>query len=69
MLLDLAHEKLGWPSRNEILKPLGAGVRIFADLAKAKIGDTLARQPEGSNALIGVAASNPNTAATNRHWL
>ena len=64
MLLDLAHEKLGWPSRNEILKPPGEGVRVFADLAKAKIGDALARQPGGANARIGVVASNPNTSAT-----
>ncbi len=64
MSLDLAHEKLGWPSRDEVLSPPGEGARIFADLAKAKIGAALARQPGGANASVGVLAPNPNALAT-----
>lgn len=64
MLLDLAHEKLGWPSSKEILSPPGEGAKIFADLAKAKIGETLKRQPGGTNARVGVLTSNPNSSAT-----
>ncbi len=64
MLLDLAHERLGWPSRSEIEAPPGAGARIFADLAKAKIGEALKLQPDGANARLGVLTSNPNSSDT-----
>jgi N-6 DNA Methylase len=64
MLLDLAHERLGWPSRSEIESPPGAGARIFADLAKAKIGEALLRQPDGTNSRVGVLTPNPNSSDT-----
>lgn len=64
MSLDLAHEKLGWPSSEEILRPPGEGARIFADLAKAKIGESLNRQLGGANARVGVLTPNPNSSAT-----
>lgn len=64
MSLDLAHEKLGWPSSEEILSPPGEGARVFADLAKAKIGEALKHQPGGASARVGVLTANPNSSAT-----
>jgi hypothetical protein len=64
MSLELAHSKLGWPSREEILKPSGAGAQVFARLAQTKIGDTLARQADGAGVRVGVLSANPATSAT-----
>ncbi len=64
MSLDLAHKKLGWPSSEEILSPPGEGARVFADLAKAKIGETLKHQPGGADARVGILTANPNSSAT-----
>src|ERR1035437_10922320 len=64
MLLDLIHQKLGWPSRGEILDPPGEGAQIFAKLARAKIEGVLARQPDGTGARVGILCPNSNTAVT-----
>jgi hypothetical protein len=64
MSLELAHQKLGWPSRDEILKPSGEGAQVFARLAQAKIGGTLARQPDGAGVRVGILSPNPATSAT-----
>lgn len=54
------HEKLGWPSRAEILTPSGEGARVFAELARAKIGNALTSEDDR----IGVLMQNPNTSTT-----
>jgi len=64
MSLELAHQKLGWPSRDEILKPRGQGAQVFASLAQEKIGNALARQPDGTGSRVGVLCPDPGTAAT-----
>jgi hypothetical protein len=64
MSLELAHQKLGWPSRDEILKPPGEGAQVFARLAQAKIGSTLARQPDGAGVRVGILSPNPATSST-----
>jgi N-6 DNA Methylase len=64
MSLELAHQKLGWPSRDEILKPPGEGALVFARLAEAKIGSTLAHQPDGAGVRVGILSPNPDTSAT-----
>ncbi len=64
MSLELAHQKLGWPSRDEILKPPGEGAQVFARLAQAKIGSALARQPDGVGVRVGILSPNPATSAT-----
>src|ERR1035441_3265456 len=64
MSLELAHQKLGWPSRDEILKPPGEGAQVFARLAKAKIGSNLAHQPDGAGVCVGILSPNPATSAT-----
>src|ERR1035441_943910 len=64
MSLELAHQKLGWPSRDEILKPSGEGAQVFARLAQAKIGSTLARRPDCAGVRVGILSPNPATSAT-----
>src|SRR5436305_13417937 len=60
MSLHLTHERLGWPSRAEILTPSGEGARVFAELARAKIGNAL---PSGKDR-IGVLTPNSKTSST-----
>lgn len=64
MSLELAHQKLGWPSRDEILKPSGEGAQVFARLAQTKIGSTLARRSDGAGVRVGILSPNPATSAT-----
>jgi hypothetical protein len=64
MSLDLAHKKLGWPSRDEIFKPSGEGVQVFSRLAQDKIGGAIARQPDGSGARVGILSSNSAASET-----
>lgn len=59
MSLHLTHEKLGWPDRDEILKPTGEGPRVFAELARAKVGSGLTESDR-----IGVLTPNSKTSAT-----
>ena len=64
MSLDLAHEQLDWPDQKQVLTPRGAGPKVMAELAKAKIGQTLRRLPEGKNVKVGVLTRNADTDAT-----
>src|SRR5437879_6231138 len=43
MLFDVASQKLGWPTRDEILHPKAAGPRHYADRVAQKIGGALER--------------------------
>jgi len=58
MSLELAHEKLGWPPPQEVRNPSGEGARIFAELAQAKIGTTLASRSDGPRLKVGVLSRN-----------
>jgi hypothetical protein len=64
MSLDLAHKKLGWPTRDEIFKPSGEGVQVFSRLAQDKIGGAIARQPDGSGVRVGILAANSAASET-----
>ncbi|MDD4965163.1 MAG: N-6 DNA methylase [Gallionella sp.] len=64
MSLKLAHEKLGWPSPEEILNPSGEGGRIFAGLVEAKIQRAISLLPGSPNVKIGVLLRNSKTAVT-----
>ncbi len=64
MSLVLAHQKLGWPTPEEILHPPGAGPRVITELATKKIGQTLQRRADGLGAQIGVLTANPRSDAT-----
>jgi hypothetical protein len=64
MLLDLAEKRLGWPGRRSIFAPSGSGARVQARLAAGKIGQTLARLPDGAGVKVGILAVNPASAET-----
>ncbi len=62
--LATAHADLGWPKPEDVTSPDGAGPRVFAELAREKIGRALAVFPGASDATIGVLASDPGSADT-----
>lgn len=64
MSLKLVHEKLGWPSPEEIRHPSGEGGRIFAELVEAKIQRAIALLPGSPNVKIGVLLRNSKTTVT-----
>ncbi len=59
-LLELAHEKLYWPSPSQIWQPSGAGPSIYARLAQEKLERTIRNLPDGADVQVGVLAANPN---------
>jgi hypothetical protein len=58
MLLDAASEKLGWPHRDQIFQPKGAGPAVAARLADRKLGEALRRLWPNVGLRIGVLVSN-----------
>lgn len=63
-LLELAHEKLYWPTPQEILEPSGAGPSVYARIAKEKLGRTISKLSDGHDVQIGVLAANPQGDST-----
>ena len=64
MSLSIAHEKLGWPSPEDIRNPSGEGAQIFARLARSKIATAISRHPGASDVKIGVLSRNPQATDT-----
>lgn len=64
MLLELAHEKLGWPRRDAVLNPAGAGPSVYARLVQAKVGGALSRRQDVSRVSVGVLTADPAADAT-----
>jgi type I restriction-modification system DNA methylase subunit len=64
MLLDEAHDSLGWPARKQVLHPEGAGARVFADFARQKIGEALRRKFPGLQVITGILAADPYSNST-----
>lgn len=64
MSLKLVHEKLGWPSPEEIRNPSGEGGRIFAELVEAKIRRAIALLPGSPKVKIGVLLRNSKATVT-----
>jgi type I restriction-modification system DNA methylase subunit len=64
MLLDDAHNQLGWPGQDQVLEPVGAGARVYADFAKEKIGAALRRKFPQLQVDTGVLAADPNSDST-----
>ncbi|NEP82703.1 MAG: N-6 DNA methylase, partial [Okeania sp. SIO3B3] len=58
-LLELAHENLQWPPREQVMEPTGAGPSIYATLAREKLGRNIRNLPEGEDVEIGVLSPNP----------
>ncbi|KYC42621.1 restriction endonuclease subunit M [Scytonema hofmannii PCC 7110] len=63
-LLELAHEKLHWPTPQQILEPSGAGPSVYARIAREKLGRTISKLPDGYGVRIGVLAANPQGDST-----
>lgn len=64
-LLEVTHEKLYWPRPERILTPLGAGPRIYAQLAQEKLGKAIDRDcQDGVSVRVGVLTSNPESNET-----
>jgi len=61
-LLELTHERLGWPTKQDIMRPKGEGPSVIADLAKRKIGTAISRLNVEVN--VGVLAANPRSNRT-----
>lgn len=64
MFVDIAHTELGWPTRDQILNPKGAGPSIYAQLVREKIGRALSRREDVRGLDIGILASNPDLDTT-----
>ena len=58
MILEAAHEKLGWPQSEEIFVPTGTATRLTAELADQKIGRALRLQSGDDSIRVGVLATN-----------
>jgi len=63
-LLELAHEKLHWPTPQEILEPSGAGPSVYARIASEKLGRTISKLSDGHGVQIGVLSANPQGDST-----
>jgi len=61
-VLELTNERLGWPSRQDIMRPKGSGPRVIADLAKRKIETAISRLNVSVN--VGVLTANPRSNKT-----
>lgn len=62
MLLDEAHEWLGWPKPQDILKPPGAGPKVYQEFAERKLEAALKREFPQLSIRTGVLAANPHSA-------
>ena len=58
-LLDLTHQRLGWPTRQDIMTPDGAGPGYIARLSKRKLETAIRRH--NVNVDVGVLAANPRS--------
>jgi len=64
MFVDRAHRELGWPTRDQILDPRGAGPSVYAQLVREKIGKALNRRADVVGLDVGILTSNPELDAT-----
>ncbi|HKI31437.1 MAG TPA: N-6 DNA methylase [Gemmataceae bacterium] len=62
MLLDDAHEWLGWPRPQDILDPPGEGAKVYQDFARRKLEAALKRESPQLVLRTGVLAANPHAA-------
>ena len=61
-LLELTQERLGWPSRQDIMEPEGDGPAVIAKLAQRKLQTAISRKKVNVN--VGVLAANPRSGKT-----
>ena len=59
MSLERTESELGWPGKDLILRPPGAGSAVSAMLAREKIGRSLISLPEAAGARVGILSPDP----------
>lgn len=61
-MLELAHKKLYWPKPDQIWTPSGSGPRVYAELAREKIGEKIKREfpKDAKGVKVSVLAANPD---------
>jgi len=61
-MLELAHKKLYWPKPDQIWTPSGSGPKVYAELAREKIGEKIKREfpKEAKGVKVSVLAANPD---------
>lgn len=64
LTLERASAALAWPESGDILDPQGAGVAIYAELVRTKIGPALTRAVGAATTRIGVLAADPDAGTT-----
>ncbi|MDB5320058.1 MAG: Restriction endonuclease subunit, partial [Phycisphaerales bacterium] len=64
MLLQTLHQKLGWPSRDEVIAPTGAGPAVYARLVQSKLGRALSRSSGSPEVEVGILAGDPKADST-----
>jgi hypothetical protein len=57
-VLDLAHKRLGWPTRQQIMEPEGSGPNVLAKSADQKIGSRIRRINGCKDVAVGVLVTN-----------
>ncbi len=62
--LDRLHAALGWPTPADVIHPKGAGAASFSELARKKIGRSLAHFEDGKTAIVGILLADPGAIAT-----
>lgn len=60
MLLEIACQKLGWPSHEQVLRPSAAGPRHYAERVEQKIGAVLQRMLSGATVTTGILCADPH---------
>jgi hypothetical protein len=55
------YSRLGWPSRDQMMSPSGAGPRILTEVAEQKIGRPLRRRSDVTSVAVGVLVPNPSS--------
>jgi N-6 DNA Methylase len=62
--LDKLHAALGWPMSTDVIHPKGAGAAAFSELARKKIGRSLAHFEDGKTATVGLLLADSGALAT-----
>lgn len=61
MLFDITYSQLGWPKRDAVLQPSGAGPRHYTDLVEEKIKKPLQRFDSSTSFRTGVLSADPSS--------
>lgn len=57
--LEIAHKQLGWPKRDEIMKPQGSGPKVYLELARRKLETAISQL--GTSVNVGMLTANSHS--------